>query len=356
MKIAFTADNHLTTLDKHPQRFQALADIYRQCGELGVQLLVIAGDLFDQSLANYSDFERLHRESRPDGLTTIIIPGNHDATLQQEALAGEGLMVTSEPSLRPLNDSRQILFLPYRDQQSMGEGIAPFVDSLAGQRWILISHGDWTAGRKPPDPYERGVYMPLTGPDLKRYQPELVFLGHIHLPQDDGRVYYPGSPCPLDITETGLRRFLVLDTQKGEVSSHLVHSPLLFFDEEFLVLPGENELENLQAEIEARIKAWDLPDGWEHRVQVRASAYGSSSTSREEIRALLESGFAPFSFYQDQPPSLDQLTFSLDEDKAEIAAQMREWVQALDWDADPERPDKGKILQEALKVIYGAKS
>ena len=352
MKIAITADNHLTTRAKHPHRFQALRDIYRQCAELGIQLLIIAGDLFDQSMVNYADFEKLYRESRPEGLTTIIVPGNHDPKLQKKALAGEGLLVYSEPTLQPLNDSRQILFLPYRDQQSMGEGIAPFAGRLNDQRWILVSHGDWGAGQRSPDPYERGVYMPLTTPDLERYQPELVFLGHIHLPQDHGQVYYPGSPCPLDITETGLRRFLLLDTQKGEVLSQTVNSSLLYFDESFLVIPGKNELENLQTDLQNRIKSWNLPQGWEDRVQVRVKIYGSSSTSRGEIQALVESSFKPFNAYQGQPPSLDELVFSLDEDKAEIATQVKRWVDAQDWEPGPKSPGKSEILQEALRLIY----
>ena len=354
MKIAFTADTHLTTRAKHPHRFQALEDIYQQCGELGVQLLIIAGDLFDQSLVNYADFEKLYRESRPEDLKTIIVPGNHDQQLRKEALAGEGLRVYSQPALQPLNDSRQLLFLPYRDQQSMGEGIAPFADRLKDQRWILVSHGDWSAGQNSPDPYERGVYMPLTRPDLERYQPELVFLGHIHLPQEDGRVYYPGSPCPLDITETGLRRFLILDTQRGEVLSQPVHSSLLYFDESFLVMPGENELDNLQAQLQNRIQGWNLPQGWEDRVQVRVKVYGSSSTSRDQIQALVESNLQEFNFYQDQPPILDELVFSLDEDQAEIAAQVKRWVDAQPWEPGPKSPVKSQILQEALRLIYQA--
>lgn len=352
MKIAITADTHLTTLAKDPQRFQALADIYRQCGERQVQLLIIAGDLFDQSMPNYADFEELYRRSRPDDLTTIILPGNHDARLQEEALAGEGLFVYSQPTLRPLNDSRQLLFLPYRDQQSMGEGIAPFADSLRHLRWILISHGDWSSSLNTPDPYERGIYMPLTRPDIKRYQPELVFLGHIHCAQNDGIVYYPGSPCPLNITETGTRKFIILDTQKGEVTSHLVNSPLVYFDESFLLIPGSSQLEWLQAEIQNRIESWNLPEGWEDRVQVRVRVQGSSSTSRGDIQNLVESSFAPYSFYQGQPPGLDQLLFSMDEDKAEIASQIQEWVKALEWEAGQDKPDKDQILQEALKIIY----
>ena len=238
----------------------------------------------------------------------------------------------------------------------MGEGIVPFADALQDQRWILISHGDWTGGLKTPNPYEAGVYMPLTRPDLKRYQPERAFLGHIHLPQDDGVVFYPGSPCPLNITETGSRRFLILDTATGKVKSLPVDSPTLYYQESFLVTPVEDELKLLKAAIQERIKSWDLPQGWEDRVQVRLEVYGSSLADRNEVLKTLQSGFKAFRFYQDQQPSLGKLLFSRDQDRAEITSQLRDWVEAMEWPQDPDLPDKKQILQEAINIIYQAKS
>lgn len=355
MKIALTADAHLTTLEKNPERFQALGNIFKECGQQGIQLLIIAGDLFDQSQTNYAEFEALYREARPENLSTIIIPGNHDPDLTKAALAGDGLQVYAEPQLKPLNDSRQILFLPYQERQSMGEAIAPFADSLQDTRWILIGHGDWTGGNKTPDPYEAGVYMPLTRPDLKRYQPELAFLGHIHLPQDDGKVFYPGSPCPLNITETGTRRFLILDTSTGKVTSQQVDTPLLYYQESFLIMPGSDQLAQLEKDIQERVQSWGLPRGWEDRVQVRLELYGSSSADRDDLLETLQAGFDNFRLYQDQPPSLENLLFSLDEDRTEIASQLRDWAAGLDWPESPDLPDKDQILQEALKIIYQAK-
>ncbi|HDN05157.1 MAG TPA: hypothetical protein ENF27_04400 [Chloroflexi bacterium] len=149
---------------------------------------------------------------------------------------------------------------------------------------------------------------------------------------------------------------MILDTHKGEVTSHLVNSSLVYYDESFLIIPGTNELEFLQDEIHKRIHAWNLPDGWEDRVQVRIRVYGSSSTSRNEIKGLIERSFAPYKLYKDQAPALDQLIFSLDEDKAEIAIQIQGWIEALEWDAGPDKPDKTFILQEALKIIYQART
>ena len=355
MKIAFTADCHLTTQSKNPERFQALANIFNQCEENDVQLLVIAGDLFDQDLPNYAEFDELYHSTRAGDLTTVIIPGNHDQRLSHGTLLGEGLLVYSEPTLQPLDDSRKILFLPYQDNKTMGELIAPFAEELQHQRWALVGHGDWTAGRNTPDPYEKGLYLPLTRNDLDTYRPELVFLGHIHLAQQDQNLYYPGSPCPLDISETGLRRFLILDTDRGEVTSHQVDSPLLYFDERFIMLPSENGLDLLLNEIRNRIKTWNLPKGWKKKVQLRVGVSGSSNLDRQEILKSIKKAFSGFSYYKNEGPQVSDLIFSIDPDRIEISKQIKTWIEDLDWKSDPNSPSKMEILDQALKIIHGGK-
>ncbi len=353
MKIAFTADNHLTTRSKNPERFQTLENIFKQCDNNDVQLLVIAGDLFDKDLPNYAEFEELYHSCRTGDLTTVIIPGNHDQRLSKGALLGESLLVYSEPTLQPLDDSRKILFLPYQDNKTMGELIAPFADELQSQRWVLVSHGDWTAGRNTPDPYEKGLYLPLTRTDLVTYQPELVFLGHIHLAQQDQNLYYPGSPCPLDISETGLRRFLILDTDRGEITPHLVDSSVVYFDEHIIMIPSENGLDMLLKEIGCRIDTWNLPKGWENKVRLRVEIAGSSGLDRQEILKGIKKAFSGFSYYKDEEPQLSKLIYSIDPDRIEISNQVKTWIDDLDWEADPNSPSKMQILDQALKIIHG---
>ena len=353
MKIAITADCHLTTQSKNPERFQALANIFEQCAENDVQLLVIAGDLFDKDLPNLAEFEELYRFNRKGDLTTVIIPGNHDQRLSQGALIGENLLVYSEPTLQPLNESRKILFLPYQDHKTMGELIAQFAEKLQGQRWVLVSHGDWTAGRNTPDPYEKGLYLPLTRTDLDTYQPELIFMGHIHLAQQDQNLYYPGSPCPLDISETGLRRFIILDTERGEVTSHLVDSPLLYFNEHFIMLPTENGLDQLLKDIDHKIESWNLPRGWESKVQLRVEISGSSSIDRQRVLNKINKAFSGFSYYKNEEPRLSELVYNLDPDRIEISNQVTTWINDLDWEDAPGLPTKKQILDQALKIIHG---
>ena len=352
MKIAFTADNHLTTRARNPERYQALANILMQCGVNQVKLLVIAGDLFDQSLPNYVEFETLFKENAPPDLKTIIIPGNHDFQLNQDSFALDGVYIYDKPTLLPLNKNWKILLLPYIPGETMGNLIAPFFENLTGERWILIGHGDWSAGIKVPDPYEPGVYMPLTIADLTIYKPSLVFLGHIHLPYDGDPVYYPGSPCPINKKETGLRRYLILDTDQGIITPHLVESPLLYFEEKFVIAPMDDELGYLMNLMEKRINAWRLPEGWQSFVQVQIEVAGFSS-NRDGVLKLVEDTFSPYNIDQSGDINLESLFHKQDPDRSDIAQNIREWIDKLDWDPEELDPDKQEILEEALKVIYG---
>lgn len=353
MKIAITADNHLTTNEKHPDRFAVIDDVFRKCGKLGVELLIIAGDLFDQSLQNYADFEAIYQKCRPERLQTVVIPGNHDPELTNEAIALDGLTVCSETKLLPLDNHMWILLIPYLGEKTMGEEIAPFADQLPSTDWILIGHGDWADGLHSPNPYETGVYMPLTRSDLHAYSPTKVFLGHIHLPYDGDRVHYPGSPCPLNVNETGLRRFLIFDTNSRKVSSQRVDSPRVYFNEQFVMLPVEDEIGYLQDIIKDRIEGWNLPKGWEERVHIRAQVKGYAADRSAVVEAVQEA-FKSYKFYDEGDASFDELYHKVDPNRAHIARQVQQWIEELDWCDDPSEPTKDDILVEALKVIYGA--
>lgn len=354
MKIAITADLHLTTRKKDPDRYLAMEDILHHCLASEVDALIVAGDLFDQTSPNYADFEALVREHGDPHLAIHIIPGNHDLGLTDDAFALEDVHVYTKPSVVKLDeDGETMLLLPYREEVTMGEEIAPFAGNLPAQRWLLIGHGDWTQGEKYPDPYEPGVYMPLTQTDLERYQPRKAFLGHIHRPTDSARVHYPGSPSPLDITETGLRRFLIYDTERGEISSHVVDSPLLYFQETFLVLPLEEETKYVRDQIADRIRSWNLPEGWEEKVRVRVNVTGYAR-SRSSVKDTVLESFADYQFYANQGPDLSELNQGDDPDRARIAQGVKAWLEDLDWPRGPYQPEKDQILAQALEVIYGA--
>jgi hypothetical protein len=73
MKVAITADNHLSTKDAHPERFTTFGNILKKCDHLGIDLLIVAGDMFDKIGHSFTEFESIYRDNEPKGLRTIVI-------------------------------------------------------------------------------------------------------------------------------------------------------------------------------------------------------------------------------------------------------------------------------------------
>jgi DNA repair exonuclease SbcCD nuclease subunit len=342
---------HLTSEETHPERFETLQLLLEQCAELGVDRLLIAGDLFDRRQQNFGEFESRLRSARPSSLEVLIIPGNHDAGLTSGSLAVEGVTVFSEATLLTDESGFQLLFVPYRAGRTMGQMLAATEADLEPDQWALVSHGDWMGGRHQPSADEPGVYMPLTRTDLALFQPEVCLLGHIHRPGSEGKVYYAGSPCPLDVTETGLRRLLLFDTLDRSVSSKPVSSPRLYFDETVVVLPLKDELDYLEKQLLIMINGWEIPPAWQDRARVRLKLTGFARNRA----ALLNRAEAVLSDFQMYPgsPDVSDLREAVDVDRNEIARKVQERIQELGFEPGGRDPEEWEILEQALGVIYG---
>ena len=351
MKIAVTADVHLTTREDQPARFNALANIFESLSDLEIDQLIIAGDLFNKDVANYSEFETLCKEH--SDVTVHVIPGNHDPSLEQKRFATSNIRAYSEPTCVEFGEST-FLFLPYQSGTSMGAAIATEVTNLKPSKWVLVGHGDYCRGIRQSDEEEPGTYMPLFRSDIDRFQPRTVLLGHIHIHSSTDNVHYPGSPCGLDISEEGPRHFLVYDTETAEISPHRIQTDLLFFQESFMIVPREDELDRLKTEIQRRIEAWGLDESELSRVQLRVSARGFCR-DKQAISHLLEESFESFTRYKDAPPDVNDLSSASNEELDSIANRVEQEINQLDWPVGPEddRPDRDEIMNQALRVIYG---
>jgi exonuclease SbcD len=353
MKIALTADLHLTSREQHPERYHALEDILSQLVEDRIRHLFIAGDLFDASLKNYKDFELVCNRDQFRNIQIYIIPGNHDAEITAKSIVAENVKIFSQPEVIQIQNTKPSLFLlPYLPGKTMGESIEFYAGQLSPHEWILLAHGDWSDGMKSPNPYEPGIYMPLTSKDIQRYQPSRVFLGHIHKPMNKERVHYMGSPCGLDISETGIRTFLVYDLEMDECESRPVNNDIVLFDEHFIVVPAENEVSLLQQEIRKRVLAWNLPDLDLSSVNLRVKVNGYCS-DRAALKATLDEAFQDFTFYRGEQPDISEVSVSEDTELQFLVDKVKERIEDLDWSASPDEPGRADILLAALKVIYG---
>ena len=350
MKIAITADVHLKTGQEYPERYNALKDMLEALVREDIRVLIVAGDLFDMGSQNYSVFDELCRDKKYAGIDFHVIPGNHDLAISQKYFTAPNIRIYSEPELISFGDTGPgFFFIPYLAGKSMGEVIAKHKDSLP-DRWVLVGHGDYLSGTRDPNNYESGVYMPLGRPDIEYYEPSRVILGHIHKKMETGKVSYPGSPCGMDINETGRRSFIILDTNDLSINERTVNSDYLFFSENLLALPTSNEFENIKNKIASFVKSWDLSKDEVSKARIRLKVKGYTSDKRM-LEAAISKSLEGFKFYNDEGAGLSEVSIFNDLERISIVERVKEKVELLGRNCGYPQEKVDLILEQALGII-----
>ncbi|MEM8582779.1 MAG: exonuclease SbcCD subunit D C-terminal domain-containing protein [Bacteroidota bacterium] len=263
MKILHTSDWHLGhRLYERERRDEQKLALEWLCGFIdreGVEILIVAGDIFD--LANPPNYAReqyydfLGQLKNTSCRQVIIIGGNHDSPSMLDAPAvlfryfnihvvGA---ISDSPSdqIVPLHDSggqaigwvAAVPFLRDRDlrysiagqtpgerEQKLQEGIRDYYRLMAeelasktGQNnQLLIATGHLYARGAQTASKQDNIYIGSRENILAEQFPEIfdyVALGHIHRPQKVGgqdRIRYSGSLIPLDFSETGDQKSVVV--------------------------------------------------------------------------------------------------------------------------------------------------
>ncbi len=348
MKLAITADAHLSEKGDHPERYSALTDILVQLKKDKIDTLIIAGDLFDSGYQDYSNFEELCKANQQ--IKFHIIPGNHDPGISSKAIVADNISIYTSTAAVEF-DGVHFIFIPYMEKTGMGENLAGLESSISRIRWVLIGHGDFYGGLKERNSYEVGTYMPLYRKDLDRLNPWRVFLGHIHKPTNYKNLYYPGSPCGLDINEVGARRYLIFDTSSGIVTPRNVNTEVIYFQEKFVIIPGNDEILKLRMEAEARIKEWNLAKKDTGKARIRISAAGYSS-DRDAVLNTLREEFNGYSFFKDEEPDISALKHAGDSRRSAIAEKTTRMIEELEGNFGGDEPELDRVVEAALSVIY----
>ncbi len=352
MKIAITADVHLTSLDKNPERYHALENILDQLVDIGINTLIIAGDLFDQTCNNPGEFEELVKNSKYGQCTFYIIPGNHDPVLAHGAFAYKNIKYITKPQLLEIPQSNPFLLIPYQPNISMGEALVSAGFSFIPDEWILIAHGQWQNSTKLLNNYEQGVYMPLTSRDLHLYKPRKVFLGHIHACMDTPVVHYPGSPCGLNPTETGIRSFLIYDSKIGRVERKQVETDVIYLQDWITIFPQADERSYLKEVVSQKIANWHLDDSQKKRAKARLIIRGYS-TNRDSILQGITELMSDLEIPLLEPPDLRNVNLANDVLRADIALEVQKRLLNLGLAQNEDEPTNDDYVLSALNQIYG---
>jgi len=271
MRILHTSDWHLGKrlfkLDRSPEHEQFLNWLLGTLIEEKIDVLLIAGDIFDvptpphQSLEVFYNF--LHRISVETKTETMIIAGNHDSGLLLEApsklLSPHRVKVWGKLSQNPEDHwlkvgNVELCAIPFfRSYELLPQGEG---DALVALNRYLVK--DKTLPQVLMLHHLAGVFeaagseqvISLSGVDsipsevLKTF--DYVALGHIHKPQKIGpQSYYSGSPIPLRFSETAKKSVVIIDENNGVLTSQI--KPIPVFRELFIVKTNDK---NYKADIQ----------------------------------------------------------------------------------------------------------
>lgn len=262
MIIIHTSDWHLGAIDgerslQEDQRF-FIEEICRVIQEEGADALLVAGDVYDRSVAS-AEAIRLYdwavtRICQELGVPVLMIAGNHDSAERlancSELLASSGLYVVGsivrEPRFVVLDDT-QIFFLPWITEEKV-RSVYPeerdaiqtleaayravtrrFRESfLADKRHVLLAHAFVTSAETSTSDRAAEIGFATQIPAAVFDGFDYVALGHIHKPQSVTQtVRYSGTPMPYSFGKEEKQQKSVTLIDTSTMTQRIVPLPLL---------------------------------------------------------------------------------------------------------------------------------
>jgi DNA repair exonuclease SbcCD nuclease subunit len=353
MKIALSADFHLRSDDTGSERYDALKCILDRLLEIGISKLIIAGDLFDKDINHFAKFEEVVGDKKYSGISIVAIRGNHDLNLFDNSFTLSNFSVIEEPCWKFQNEwGIDFLFIPYIRNKKMADVIEKLIKQNKSNSWVLVSHGDLIRGVRQINSYEQGIYMPLFNIDIQRYKPSRVFIGHIHKSFDSGDVVIPGSPCGLDITETGKRSFVVFDTTTLECEREKIFTRAIFLNENLTMFPSKEEGAFIRAEIGKILQKWDISESDKKNVVMRMQINGYSSNIKnvkQEVVRLLEG----MNLYNDGGIDFSELKQSSDVEREFFINKFEDLLSNEIREGNIDGSLRESIEAQAFDLVYG---
>ncbi|MDY6826125.1 MAG: DNA repair exonuclease [Bacillota bacterium] len=216
MKLLHTADLHLS--EQAPERWAALCELVKTAKREKVQVLVIAGDLFDQNVDAEMLRSRLRDIFGGGSFMTVIIPGNHDSRAYRSGLFfGKGVQIITDWREPVRLDGVDLWGLPYEplEGEKLVSRLLEISSLMSREKYnLLLFHGDLLdAYFSSRDLGSEGTrrYMPVKLGYFSMLPLHYVLAGHFHsrytawqIP-GGGYFVYPGSPVSVTRRETGRR-------------------------------------------------------------------------------------------------------------------------------------------------------
>jgi DNA repair exonuclease SbcCD nuclease subunit len=315
MRILHIADVHLDrpfvglSRDAARQRRADVNDAFRRCVAAArtheVDLLTIGGDLWeDENVTPDTRASVAHQLGELD-VPVVLVAGNHDPYLR----GGAYQRTVWPPNVR-------VVDTPAPVQVETAAGVTLWAASWT-EHPLTIDFHDLT----PPDPdstqllllhgtatdYRFGIassHCPFDPADAKRAGIDLVLAGHIHTASTANGVVYPGSPEPLNATETGRHCFALIEIENRRIEVELVDVNR----RRYVSAEVDCSDASSSAEIEARIDeqlVGDVDPQAVIKIRLAGETAPDCALDRELLVAKLERDFAAVTIEDSTTPAID---------------------------------------------------
>lgn len=259
MKLLHASDFHLFSSfvssplpeevsKEHRQRlYDAFANIIKICKKDKVDVLLISGDLYEGSYAKISDIKRISDAFATIPETKVFIsPGNHDYYD-----ADSYYNIVSFPSnVHIFTDTFEAVELPEHNAVVYGFGWKQnrypempfsFVPLDKSKINILCLHCDTLT---------KSDYLPIDADLIDSLGFDYAALGHIHKAgQVKKKVFYSGSPEPLNFGEDGNHGFFMANLDKKNIRVNFASSAKCLFKTIIIKLTGRMDSNEIKETI-----------------------------------------------------------------------------------------------------------
>lgn len=258
---------------------------------LQVDLLCIAGDLFEGAHARPQTVRHVARRLGACGRPVFIAPGNHDALQQRSVydlaawpqnivIFGSGWQSVPLPDLDCVVHGRG--FTEAEEHARLVEGL---VVTGAG-RHVLVAHGSDESNR----PERHDPYRPFLPTELDAWPLAYAALGHYHrfsvLATRHGRAVYSGCPIPQNFADTEVHGVVLARLGDAGTEVELVPVPARAFVTLAVDVSGADThaslVQRLQEAVGAGARASDYV-----RVRLQGSLPPDLEVDIEALRASL---------------------------------------------------------------------
>lgn len=257
-------------------------------------IILILGDTFDRSDADWALIERVAELFRNSEIPIHIIPGNHDPWRSGGAL---------ESLSRELVDSDHIVFHTEQTPRHIDDHALTIYPGVLRQRFDIGDQTSWIPERNEEDGLRVGMFhgsiMSIGGEDARErsidpdvsdaMDLDLALLGDWHggelLDQPERRLWYSGAPEPQRIDHDWEGRVLLIDAESGREPEV---EPVIVGRLKFVDFVFESDLD-MEDPVQSLQVALDEIEGTPEYTFIRFSMRGEiASANVEVVMDLLE--------------------------------------------------------------------